>query len=145
MSFITSVGHFFEHLFGKSASIFEAVFSDVSKLTQAALPIVEAISGIANEVAAQDGLATTSKIAGYLGTVASDGAAVSSWVSANTGLPVMNVLHNAGVFALAHTTGSTKVALKDLDLAVQLAYNVYSKQHPETTGSKTVAAIAPVK
>lgn len=126
MSFFSSIGHFFEHLFGGNGSIFESVLDKLSHLINASLPIVEEISAIVSGIDMANHSAVLDAISKYLATAVKDEAAVAAWLTANASLPVYNLLHEAATFVLAHTSGVVSTVVRDLDTAVQIAYSVFS-------------------
>lgn len=139
MSFISSIEGFFKHLFGGEADVVEEVITDIQVLYTKAVPVVTALSTV---LTAEDALhpdVYLEKVVGVLNTFVTDAEKVSTWVAANGGLTMANLLQNAAVFALSFVTNNT--ILKDLQLAVQLAYNVYAALHPSTTGNSTVASL----
>ena len=149
MSFKTAIENFFHnasawfsHVFGVIGNDIQVVLGNVGPLVTEALPIVTEISAVVSGVNAATPNATLTAIQGFLSKTITDTNVVNSFIQANTGVPLANVLNNAAVLALSHTKGVTNTVLKDLQLAVQLAYAAYAAQHPATTGNKTVAAIA---
>src|SRR4051794_10320337 len=142
MSFFSSIGNFFKKLFGKDAKTVQAILTNIDVLYKEAQPIVAAL---AVAVSIQDTLnptAASKKVRSVLDIYVKDSAAVDAWVVKNSGLSTANLLANAAVFALSVNSGVTVV--KDLQLAVQLAYAVYSSFHPASTGNAQVESLGKV-
>lgn len=140
--FFHNADAWFEHIFGVIGKDIQIALNNVGPLVTEALPIVTEISAVVAGVNAATPNATLTAIESFLTKTIADTTVVNNFIVANTGVPLANVLNNAAVLALSHTKGVTNTVLKDLQLAVQLAYAAYAAQHPATTGTKTVAAIA---
>lgn len=145
MNIFTSIEHFFERLFGKqTGEVIQTIMTDIHKLFQEAQPIVSAISAVITAEDLASPSAVLKKMEAYLGTVVGDAAKVDAWVTANSGHSIPAILENAALTALSFVSGNE--VLNDLKTAITLAYAVYTKLNPATTGSATVAAIsAPAK
>lgn len=140
MSFLTSIEHFFERLFGKqTGEVIQTIMTDIHKLFQEAQPIVSAISAVITAEDLASPSAVLKKLEAYLGTVLTDAAKVDEWVKANTGQAIPTLLENAALTALSFVSGNS--ILNDLKTAITLAYAVYCKLNPATTGNATVATV----
>jgi hypothetical protein len=82
--------------------------------------------------------AATKKILSVLSFYVKQESMVQAFIEKNAGLNLGAFIFNAATLALAHTTGVG--VLKDVQLAVQLAYNVYAVLHPTITGKTSVIA-----
>ena len=141
MSIFSGIGHFFEELFGTSGGVFQKVLTEVSNLTKAALPYVEELSTEIGDIAGLAPGDVLGKVETWLQRRISDAGKIEQFVQANSGAPIASALHNAVSFVLNEVHGAGATLLKDADLAVQLAYNVFAAQHPAQTGGMTVAAV----
>jgi hypothetical protein len=139
MSFFNSIIHFFEKLFGGDAPVVQTILTDINALYKDAQPIVAALSAALGTAAILDPSSAITKIEGVLRTFVTDSAAVEAWLVKNSGLSLPNLLQNAAVFALSFISGNSIV--KDLQLAVQLAYNVFAAMNPTITGQSTVISL----
>lgn len=141
MSFLSSIENFFHNLFGaKTGAVIQTVLTDIKTLYADAEPIVASISAV---ITAEDLVSPSTvltKVSGVIATFEKDASKVNDWVTANAGLSIPMILQNAAVFALSSVSGVG--VLKDLQLACQLAFSVFAKLNPSTTGTATVAAIA---
>lgn len=145
MSILTAIENFFHKLFGKeTGQIIETIMTDIHTLFQEAQPIVAAISAVVTAEDLANPSAVLAKMEAYLGTVLTDAAKVDEWVKANTGASIPTLLENAALTALGFVSGNS--ILNDLKTAITLAYAVYCKLNPATTGTATVATVmTPVK
>lgn len=145
MNIFTSIEHFFERLFGKqTGEVIQTILTDIHTLFEQAQPIVAAISAVITAEDLASPSAVLTKMEAYLGTVMNDAAKVDAWVKANTGQTIPAILDNAAITALSFVSGNA--ILNDVRTAITLAYAVYCKLNPTTTGTSTVATMmTPVK
>jgi hypothetical protein len=139
MSFFSSLAGFFKKIFGKDGETVQTVLADINVLYQDALPIVAALGAAVSMQDMVNPSAATKKIQAVLDVYIKDSAMVDQFIVKNSGLSIQSILANAAVLVLSYSSGITVV--KDLQLAVQLAYAVYSAYHPTTTGKATVAML----
>lgn len=139
-NWFSEIGGWFHH----QETAIQQIFKRVEPLVGKAEPIVAEIATVAG--AFPKGTPAGGILAGiakYLAKATPDTAAIASFVKANESAPLPNILHNAGVLALSldPSIKTSNPVLKDLDLAVQLAYNTLAQKNPTVSQNSTVAAI----
>jgi hypothetical protein len=147
MSFVETLTNFFAtigNFFVEHENDFARALKKIEPFLEQALPIVSSIAVVAGAVASSD-IGRRGEIIGkvgdYLKTVADEGIKVEAFIQKNADIPLPNLLHNAAVFALSFTSKGAGAYLKDLDLAVQLAYNLHTEQ-AQIGGAGKVSDIA---
>lgn len=125
MSFLTSIGHFFAHLFGASSNEAQKVLSEVSYYVTLAEPVVAEIEDII-KTAPQSG--TVLAIEKFLSKYEPDAEKAASIAGELAKLPSADLWHNAAVLALQTLVPQAGVAASLLNLAVELAYNIFKQK-----------------
>jgi hypothetical protein len=136
--FFTSILNFFKKFFGKDSDTVQKVVTGVNELFKEAQPIVAAFAMVVTTADLVNPSAATKKILSVLSFYVKQESMVQAFIEKNAGLNLGAFIFNAATLALAHTTGVG--VLKDVQLAVQLAYNVYAVLHPTITGKTSVIA-----
>jgi hypothetical protein len=104
------------------------VYDRVKPRVVDAIPIVARLAALSTGIAAIDHATALGRVAVYLRSISIDAGKIAGFVSANTGLPVNVVLHNAAVFALSSGIAPTEsILVSDLDLAVQIGYSAWKE------------------
>ena len=141
-SFFEKAGAWFSKLFGAAGKDIQIAITNIAPLVTEAQTLIADISLVLVGVDTANPSAVLTAIESFLTKASIPLSVVSSFLTANTGVPFANVLNNAATLALSYTKGAANVVLKDLQLAVQLAYAAFSAKNPTTTGKQTVANIS---
>lgn len=144
MNIFEKIGNFFASLFnGSKNDIIHQVLVDIETPIQKALPVVGEVSTELGDVAALTQDQLLEKASGILNKMEVGAEKIAEFLAANAAAPIPSFIHNLVVVALqfAPGVGIVATALKDLDLAVQFAFNIWSKEHPAVSGTATVAAV----
>jgi hypothetical protein len=136
--FFDSILNFFKKFFGKDANTVQKVVTGVNELFMKAQPIVAAFAMAVTAADMVNPSVATKKILSVLSFYVKQESMVQAFIQKNEGLDLGSFIFNAASLALSHTAGVG--VLKDIQLAVQLAYNVYAVLHPTTTGKTSVIA-----
>lgn len=118
MTLVTEI----EDWFHKEKASAEKLLQRIEPLLSEAEPIVKDIAEVASTVGVAEGNPLLVAVGHYLQTALTDQIAVGTFLAANQHVPTANLLHNAAVLALQHTSGNTAAEVSDLDTAVQVAY-----------------------
>ena len=137
MGLWSAIGHFFTSLFGKSAGIAQEVLHDVSSFVQLAEPIVEQVETEIKAQTADTPSSAVSAVAAFLTKYEPNLVRVQAASAALATLPAADLFRNVAVYAL-QAVAPKGTANSLLNLAVELAYNIYKKK----TAAQTAAPAA---
>lgn len=129
-NWIKAIGRFFSALFGGSGDVVKVILHDIAYAVNLSAPIVAALSTLAQSSPDKSGL--IGSIERWLGIYHDDANKIASWVEQAQGLPYLDVIRSAATMALsALVPAGTAASL--LNLAIELAYNIFKKQ--QTVGA----------
>ncbi len=129
MNIFSSIEHFFEHLFGANSNEAQKVLGDVSHYVTLAEPIVVEVEDIIKAAPQSAVLAAIEK---FLSKYEPDLAKVATTAASLAALPSADLWHNAAVLALQTLVPQAGVAASLLNLAVELAYNIFKQKQAAT-------------
>lgn len=124
LSFFSVIGHFFTSLFGNNGALAQKILHEAGSFVNLAQPIVAEVE--AQIKALPDQGKSVQSIESFLSKYDTDAAKVSTVAQSLSRLPSTDLWHNLAVTALG-TLAPKGTAGSLLNLAVELAYNIYKK------------------
>lgn len=129
LSIFSSIGHFFETVFGKFGSTVHSVLLKSAGYVNIALPIIEEIAGI--EAAVLPGGNLKDELTKWLGTIVTDTTAVQGWVTSAANMTNAQLMQSAAGFVMQATNQLPAGALKtDINFAIELAVQIFNTVNP---------------